>query len=199
MTFLPPSLNRYSLPYFDDWIISPIDHHYLKAAIYTDIKLTKAEESINKALKLNPKDTDTLLLAAGNAVQLNNLDKARAHLKEARILAASPERLKTIELFIQAQLLSGRSAESHARLPPLARKRKEISAVLYIVARRMKKLKEFEEAVICWQSLATALPTVPENELHLAYCYAKLGKAAESKRALDRARILGAMIATTSN
>lgn len=185
--------HRGNQSYFDDWIISPIDIHYLKAAIYNDQKEPKkAEESINKALKLNPRDTDTLLLAAGTAVQLNNLDKARAHLKEARILAASPERLKDIELFIQASS-SPEGRQKAMRAYRLWRENEKKSpAVLYIVARRMEKLQEFQEAVICWQALATALPTVPENELHLAYCYEKLGKVAESKKALDRAKILGA-------
>lgn len=185
--------HRGNQSYFDDWIITPLDIHYLKAAIYIDQRdFKRAEQSINKALSLNPKDTDTLLLAAANDVQLNDLTKARAHLKEARLLAASPERLKDIELYILASSSSQDREKAMKAYRHWRENEKKSPAVLYIVARRMEKLKEYADAAQCWQALVTALPTVPENELHLAFCLNKLGKTQEAKKALDRAKILGA-------
>lgn len=185
--------HRGNQSYFDDWIVTPLDIYYLKAAIYSDQKdFKRTEQSINKALVLNPKDTDTLLLAAANDVQLNDLTKARAHLKEARLLAASPERLKDIELYILASASSEDRQKAMKAYRLWRENEKKSPAVLYIVARRMEKLKEFADAAQCWQSLITALPTVPENELHLAYCLEKLGKTQDAKKALDRAKILGA-------
>ena len=163
--------------YFDDWIVTPLDINYLLALTHLELESKgKAYEAIERALALNSQDTDCLLLAASIALEANKGDQAKRFLEQARKTGAASDRLKDLSILTESKSKEQAVAQYKIWMSKLLEEPAKNASTLFIIGRRLEKLKDYELASRCWQSLYDTLPAVPEHKLYLERCRRMAGK-----------------------
>lgn len=157
--------------YFDDWIVTPLDINYLLALTHLELENKgKAYEAIELALALNNQDTDCLLLAATIALEASKVEQARSFLQQARKNGAASDRLKDLSILTESKSKEQAVAQYRLWMEKLLKEPAKNASTLFIIGRRLEKLKAYELATRCWQSLYDTLPAVPEHKLYLERC-----------------------------